>query len=148
MSLTFAIRRAFEKKARNDNWNKWPHLFVAVDLHDVIITGTYHKFNEGATFFPNAIKALKLMSDDPRFCLILYSSSYNEVAQVFMDRVKDEHGIIFKYFNENPECPSNDICDFSSKFYFDLFFDDKAGFEADHDWAEVIFAIKTYGSSL
>lgn len=144
MSISFAVHRAFEKKARRNDWNLWPKMYVAVDLHDVIITGTYNRENIGATFFPDSLKVLKYLSDDPRFCLILFSSSHREIAEKFLANIKKEHGVTFDYFNENPECDSTELCDFSKKMYFDILLEDKAGFDARIDWSELWLALQAY----
>lgn len=73
------------------------------------------------------------MSQDSTNKIILWSSSYaepmNEVVKYLTSR-----GVRVDYVNENPECPSTEICDFSKKLYFDVLLDDKAGFDPDSDW--------------
>jgi len=47
-----------------------------------------------------------------------------------------EHNINFDYVNVNPECLDSNLCSFKGKFYFDLLFEDKAGFEPS-DWTNI-----------
>jgi hypothetical protein len=49
----------------------------------------------------------------------------------------DKHDLQFHYVNHNPECPSDELCDFSKKFYMNILLDDKAGFDATTDWLEI-----------
>jgi len=46
--------------------------------------------------------------------------------------------IIFDYVNENPECPSTELADFSRKMYYNFLIDDKSGFDPETDW-EIIY---------
>lgn len=125
----FNIQRAFEDKKRR-NWKK---LFVLVDVHDVILGGTCTLMNEGATYMPNAIKVLQNWSKRDDMVLILWTSSHNiPTVKVLADLEKNE--VHFNYVNENPECPSTELCDFGKKFYFNVLLDDKAGFSGNEDW--------------
>jgi hypothetical protein len=65
-----AIYRAFEKKKKY-GWGQWPKLFWAIDLHDVIIPGTYTRNNDNREFFPYAKEALQLISQSPKMSIIL-----------------------------------------------------------------------------
>jgi 3',5'-cyclic AMP phosphodiesterase CpdA len=112
---------------------KWEKLYWAVDLHDTVITGKYNRFNEGATLFPFAKLTLDYLFNHTDHVTILWTSSYNESA---MDVLK-RFDLKFNYFNENPECPNSDLCDFNKKFYFNFLLDDKAGFDPHSDWEEI-----------
>jgi hypothetical protein len=68
--------------------------------------------------------------------LILFTSSHDEYVKEYLDIFK-QLGVYFKYHNENPECPSTDIGDFSRKFYFNVLLDDKAGFDPLNDWGKI-----------
>ena len=127
-----AINTAFRKKKRR-GWDKWPKMYVFVDLHDVIIKGTYTRKNDGREFYPYAEEVLRHMTKDKRFCLVLWTSSHKDaIDDIYLWLCN--HNIYFDYINENPECTSNDLLDVSSKPYFDLLFEDKAGFNGDLDW--------------
>lgn len=133
--IALSIIRAEQMKKKRG----WDTLYYAVDLHDTVVWSTYTK--EEATpshFFPGAIEALNYISQRRKdIVLILYTSSYTEYIQPYLDSFKTR-GIYFKYHNENPECPSTDIGDFSKKFYFNVLFDDKAGFNPTKDWEDVL----------
>ncbi len=149
MALKNAIERAFLKKIKGNGWHKWPRMFWAVDLHDVIIPGTYTKNNEGRELYPNAEEVLKWLTNRKDMCLILFTSSHTESATEMRNWLK-EKGIVFDYFNENPECANNELCDFKTKFYFDMLLEDKAGFEGMEDWLvikETLIGIDQWGKA-
>jgi hypothetical protein len=51
--------------------------------------------------------------------------------------ITNRFGLKFHHFNVNPGCPSNDLCDFKKKLYFNFLLDDKAGFDPHNDWREI-----------
>jgi hypothetical protein len=125
----FNLERAFLDKTRR-NWNK---LYVCIDVHDVIIEGKYNLMNEGADYCPNALAVLRNLSKRWDIVLILWTSSHLEPTARLLKKLDDE-GAVFKYVNENPECPNTELCDFRRKFYFNVLLDDKAGFDPKTDW--------------
>ena len=108
---------------------KWDKIYWAIDLHDTIIEGKYNKFNEGASIFPYAKETLDYLYNSEFHRTILWTSSYPEAVNDILKRFD----LKFNYFNANPECPSNELCHFDNKFYFNLLLDDKSGFESS-DW--------------
>ena len=135
MAIEHAIKRAFDKKAER-GWDKWPKMYIMVDLHDVIIPGTYTLNNEGRSFCFMAKEVLQKMTKNDKICLILWTSSYPD-AITDISLWLSKFNIKFDYIGGNPECLSTDILDVEHKPYFDLLFDDKAGFEGDSDWEVV-----------
>jgi hypothetical protein len=138
----FNIEKAFSDKITR----KWEKLFICVDLHDTIIQGKYSLNNEGAEYLPNAIKVLKNLSKRKDIVLILWTSSHVAPISKVQDKL-EKQGVYFKYVNNNPECPNNELCDFFRKFYMNIIFDDKAGFEKD-DWFLVEKELKRIGEWL
>jgi hypothetical protein len=51
--------------------------------------------------------------------------------------LQEKHSIIMDHIGTNPECESNDLCDFTNKLYFDILLEDKAGFDGMHDWQKI-----------
>ena len=111
----------------------WDKLYWSIDLHDSVITGKYNKFNQGSEVYPYAKETLDFLYKSDIHKTVLWTSSYPESAF----NVCSRFGLNFHYFNENPECPSGDLCDFSKKFYFNFLIDDKSGFDAHKDWEEI-----------
>jgi len=101
--------------------------------HDVILEGKYNRHNVGAQYMPNALRVLQHWTRVQNVCLILWSSSHEDATAAVLAGLKT-HGVRFDYVNENPECPSTELCDFRQKFYFNILLDDKAGFDGATDW--------------
>ena len=116
------------KKERN-----WEKIYVAVDLHGVICPPDYKKSGEHTDFYPYAKETLQMLSKRKDVCLILWTCSYpNELKETLL-WLKD-NDIKMDYVNENPECHSTRLGDFSKKFWAAVILDDKAGFEGETDW--------------
>jgi hypothetical protein len=138
--MTNHIKKAFsDKKTRN--WNK---LYIAIDLHDTIIEGKYNLHNEGAKIFPNAEMVLINWTDRQDITLILWTSSHDVSINEQLKKMS-ELGIEFDYISENPEVPSNDLCNFGKKFYFNILLDDKAGFFGPTGWFEIEESLREIG---
>jgi hypothetical protein len=127
-----SIIKAFtDREARG-----WTKLYFAIDLHDTIIEGKYNLHNDGAQFFPNAVKVLRNLSARADVYLILWTSSHRGAVNEQIVRMEKED-IIFDAINENPDQQNTELCDFSQKFYFNVLLDDKAGFDGNTDWFEI-----------
>ena len=133
--LKEAVQTAFEKKMRR-GWDKWPRLYWAIDLHDVIIPGTYTRLNENKQFYPYAQEVLQWLTNRKDMCLILFTSSHTDSLTNVVQWI-NEFGINFDYINCNPECPDNELCSFAAKFFFDIMLEDKAGFNGLTDWGTI-----------
>lgn len=130
----FNIERAF----KNMKERKWTKLYWAIDLHDTVITGKYNKFNVGAEVYPGVLEMFDWFAKRHADMVpILYTSSHPEAIKRLMRDELWPRGIEFTYINENPECPSNDMCNFEGKFYFNILLDDKAGFDGNFDWHNI-----------
>jgi hypothetical protein len=141
--LSDAIKRAFEKKLVR-GWGKWPKMFWAIDLHDVIIPGTYTVNNDNRAFYPCAKEVLQELSHRKDMCLILFTSSHESSIDDIIKWLGGEH-ITFDHVNENPWCHSNELCCFKKKFYFDIMLEDKAGFNGMEDWLNIKKTLESIG---
>jgi len=148
MSLKHAIIRAFDKKKRlerkdeHGNW-KYP-MYWLIDLHDVIIPGTYTRNNDGKALNPGAEEVLRWLTRRENMCPILWTSSHQDAINEIVKWVSD-YGIKFTYVNENPEVKPNGLIDTTIKPYFDMLLDDKAGFDGETDWIEIKNALIEIG---
>jgi len=133
--ISDAIKAAFRKKNER-GWDKWPRIYWAIDLHDVIIPGTYTRNNEGRAFYPDAKEVLQWLSLREDMCIILYTSSYSDAIHDINEWLF-QNGIKVNYVNENPECVDTKLCSFAGKWYMDILLDDKAGFVGITDWGEI-----------
>ncbi len=142
MSITTAFKNAFERKIEK-NWDK---IFVLVDIHDTILKACYEQA-ECYEYFPMAKEALQELSFRQDICLILWSSCYPEKLDSYLDRFRND-GIAFDYVNRNPEVVNTSLACFDDKLYFNVGIDDKFGFDAETDWAEVMDVLKSYQLSV
>jgi hypothetical protein len=115
------------KKERN-----WDTLYFAFDLHGTIIEPGRLK---DLTIYPNVERVLRFLSEQENIVLILFTSTTHEALKPFSEWCF-KNKIYFKYFNENPECLNNHEGDYTSKFYYNILFDDRAGFDPMH-WSLV-----------
>jgi hypothetical protein len=124
----FNIKNTFKKVLER----KWKYIYIAIDLHETILKPTYSEILS-TEFYPYAEETLKELSKLNGIVLILYTSStHNDILQYL--HFFRERNIYFKYVNCNNDVPSTNYAEFSSKFYFNILLDDKAGFEGENDW--------------
>jgi hypothetical protein len=131
--ISKAIIRAYQEKYLRG----WDTLYFAIDLHGTIIeryTGDEIKA------YDYAEEALRKLSSMPDVVPILYTST-SEANLLPFNKWCFDRRIFFKYLNENTECDSNKTGDFSKKFYFNVLLDDRAGFDPEVDWQNIIHSL-------
>lgn len=132
-----SIHNAFKiKESRN-----WEKIYFAIDIHGTILKSNYKSGDISKEFYPHAKAALQELTKRNDIVLILYTCSFPHEIDLYL-KYFEENGIHFEYVNSNPEIESNDYGCFDSKFYFNVLFDDKASFDAEKEWHEVLFALK------
>ena len=130
------IVRSFETAFKRMKEKGWDKIYILVDIHDTVFEATYSK-DEYYRWFPYAKEALHLMSINPRISLILWSSSYTDAIEKYIDTF-EKSKIHFDMVNVNKETEDNELSCFSQKTYFNVGIDDKFGFDARVDW-EMIY---------
>ena len=128
----FNIERSF-KTAKERGWDR---LYWFIDYHDTIGPADYGDETKQRKFYPYAKKVLQFLSKQPEICLILFTCSHRDDIDTMLTFLK-ENEIYFNYVNENPECHSSTMSNFSQKPYINVLLDDKAGFEGEHDWRQI-----------
>ena len=118
----------------------WKRVYWAIDLHGVIVKSTYDS-SIPDTFYPRAIPVLKQLSKRTDICLILFTCSYPDKCDHYIEMFK-EIGILFDYVNKNPEIKDNAYSCYESKVYYNVFLEDKAGFDPATDWDVVEEGLK------
>jgi len=136
--ITDSIDKAF-KTARE---RKWDRTFWAVDIHETIIVPNYKKDDIPTEWYPNAKEALQKMSERNDIDLILFTCSWPHEIEKYLEMLENE-GIHFKYSNENPDIPNGAYGHYEKKFYFNVLFEDKAGFHP-REWELVIDKLGEY----
>jgi hypothetical protein len=137
------ISRAVEiclRHAREKNWDK---VYWAIDIHGTILKPNYKRNDISTEFYPFAIETLQLISKRTDIALILYTCSYPHEIEQYLALFAD-HSIQFDYVNQNPEIANGGYGYYQDKFYFNVLMDDKAGFDGEHDWKEVLMVIQKF----
>lgn len=115
---------------------QWYETYWAYDIHGVISRPDYRKKSKQIDYYPYAKETLEYISKRrPDIIMILWSSSYPEELKIYQDTfIKD--GINFKYSNENPEIADakGSFGYYEQKFYYNVMFEDKSGFNPERDW--------------
>jgi hypothetical protein len=132
MNIENSFDRAF-KRMKDRNWEK---IYVLVDIHDTVFEACYHE-KEEYKWYPFAKETLEIMSHAQQISLILWTSTYENVINDYVEYFKD-NGIRFDYINRNTETENTSLSCFDEKTYFNVGIDDKFGFEAETDW-EIIY---------
>jgi hypothetical protein len=139
-----AINKAFDN-AKKKNWDK---TFWAFDIHETMVRPNWSTEEISTVFYPYAKEALQAISQRADITRILYTCTQPQEIDKYLDFFS-KHGIHFHYVNENPEVKTKKYGYFEKKPYFNVLFEDKAGFDAESDWKEVLKIItKTQKSCL
>lgn len=125
----FNIVRAFEKAEERG----YKQVYFMIDLHNTIIPSSPDKEHNNTAFYSLAKEVLQNMTKNSRIVMILWTSTYPEHLKSVLEWLK-QHGIEFKYVNENPDFKSTELNDYSVKPAFDVLLDNCAGFAGDNDW--------------
>jgi len=128
MSIIHSIERAFEDKKSK----KWDLLYFYFDIHETIFYPDYEN-NKEQRFYKHAIEVLQYLSNRDDIMLGLYTCSYpREILEY--QKIFKSNNINFKHVNKNPEVENTKYGFFEMKPYFNVLFENKAGFNAETDW--------------
>jgi hypothetical protein len=85
-----------------------------------------------------AKETLQLISNRKDIVMILYTCSHPHEIEQYL-KFFTENGINFKYVNENLDVATdlNGYGNYDKKPYFNVVFEDKAGFDAEVEWAKI-----------
>ncbi len=124
---------------------KWFDTYWAFDIHGTILIPTFRKDSYDSEFYPWAKETLQLLTKRQDIVMILSTSSYPDEIEHYQ-KIFKENNIHFKYVNENPDIDSlkGNFGYYENKFYFNVLFEDKAGFDPDWEWQEIYELLKYY----
>lgn len=127
-----AINKAFAKVEST----AWTKTYWAFDLHETIIKPNWLEGVIPTEFYPYAKEAMQLISTRKDIVRIMYTCSHpNEIVQY--KEFFAANDIHFDYVNENPEVINEKYGYYDKKPYFNVLFEDKAGFDPA-SWKDVI----------
>ncbi len=118
------------RNAKEKGWNK---TFWAFDLHGTILKPTFQKGKLSTEFYPEAKEVMGLISKRKDIATILFTCSFPHEIVQYIEFFK-QHDIYFDYINQNPEVADGGHGHYKEKFYFNVLFEDKAGFDGNTDW--------------
>jgi len=128
----------------------WFETYWVFDLQGTISIPDYRKGIKKdlaekpvVTYYPFAKEVLQILSERSDTVIIMFTSSYPEEIEYYNEVFKKD-GINFKYINENPEISSakGSFGFYEKKMYFNVLFDDKAGFNPNTDWEPIYDYLK------
>jgi hypothetical protein len=136
MGILRAIRKQhFEAMERHKSWD---FTYWAFDLHGTIIVPNYKHGDIPREFYPYAKKVLQMLTKRDDICMYIYTCSHPHEQEKYIKYFKD-NDINFKWVNENPEVETqnNGYGYYVDKPYFNVLFEDKAGFDPMEDWEDI-----------
>ena len=132
-SIIKIIEKRYEKQMRQ----QWYETYWLTDLHGTIIRPNYNNpLPNKLDFYDFAQRSLQLLTARPDIRTILYTCSHDYQIRHYVNLLR-EYSIEFDYINDNPEIGEGDYGDYTHKPYFDVYLDDKAGFDAETEWREI-----------
>jgi len=131
------IIQALDKAFNSRHVENWPWVYIAVDLHGTIIEP--HK--KDLEYYKDALNVLQALSKSTKVQLILFTCSYPDNLVDFLDHCKDIE-IFWTYLNGNPDIKNTKTANFAEKFFYDVLIEDKAGFDPENDWSEILKWLK------
>lgn len=127
--ITKAIKKAFDN-ARVKGWEK---TYWGFDIHETMIVPNWKEGAIPTEFYPHAKEVLQMISKRQEIVRILYSCSHPHEIKDYLNFFM-ANGIVFDYVNENPEVINLKYGCYDKKPYFNVIFEDKAGFDPETDW--------------
>jgi hypothetical protein len=114
---------------------KWYETYWAVDIHSTLLVPTYDRNDLSVNYYPYAKEVMQILTQRIDINLILWTSSYPVEIEHYI-KVFKRDGIIFDNINDNPNISSKNgnFGYYEKKFYFNILFDDKAGFKPLVEW--------------
>jgi hypothetical protein len=127
------IIRAIETALSTASKRSWDKTYWCFDIHGTIIKPTFKGGPIPTDFYPYAKECLQRISQFENVVMILQTCSYPHEIEAYIEFFKplDIH---FKYIGENPEVANGPYGYYDNKFYFNVMFEDKAGFDPENDW--------------
>ena len=128
-SLYYTVDTAFKDAIRK----AYDCIYIFVDLHSTLIVPNYSHTELPKELYPMGLETMQMLSNRKDCKLILYSCSYEKDLLKYFNYFSSL-GIKFDYINENPEVTNSTYGNYSSKPFYNILLDDKAGFNPNTDW--------------
>lgn len=116
---------------------RWDRTYWAVDLHGTLIRPNYRDDELSTDFYAHAVETMRLLTRRSDVILIMYTCSWPREVRRYIEKFQT-NGICFDFVNKNPEVKSEGYGDYREKPYFNVLLDDKAGFDPELHWEEIL----------
>jgi hypothetical protein len=124
---------------------KWGFTYWAFDLHGTVIKPNYETGKIPREFYPHAKEVLQMLNKRDDIVMYMYTCSHPHEQKQYIEYF-EEHGITFKWVNENPDIQNSGYGYYEDKPYFNVLFEDKAGFDPMEDWEDIRDLFRGRGS--
>ena len=131
MSIVKAIDKCLSSMERRG----WDKVYFYFDIHETILYPDYNNVDV-LKFYPHAEEVLQYLTKRKEIVIALYTCSYPKEIERYI-QFFDKHNIKFEYVNKNPDVKNTNYGFYEDKPYFNVLFEDKAGFDAESDWVQV-----------
>lgn len=134
-SLLTWMKEMFEHAEKKE----WYETYFFFDCHGVISQPDYRKTVKEINYYPYAKETLQFITKERKdIIMVLFTSSYPDEVKMYIDTFEKD-GIHFKYVNENPEISDakGSFGCYDKKPYYNVIFEDKAGFRPLSDWKPI-----------
>lgn len=134
--ITEAFRNAFSIMAERS----WDKIAVAVDLHGTVLKPNYG-IELAQEFYPGAEECLKYMSTRGDIVMFMYSCTPTNLKNMYNTMFVSKGIHIHTSINDVyklMDITSSVYQSFSEKPYFNVLLEDKAGFNPETDWEELL----------
>jgi len=140
-SMTYYINKMFNHSFKKE----WYETYWAIDIHGTVLNPDYRKEELSFIYYPYAKEVLQMMTKREDIVLIMATSSYPHEIEFYVEQFGKDN-IIFEYINENPKIKSNlgNFGYYEDKYYFNVMFEDKSGFNPDLEWEAIYNLLKEY----
>lgn len=109
--------------------------FFFVDIHGTVIYPDYNNKHK-IKFYPYAKEVLQYLSKRKDISISIYTCSYPKEIENYIKFFSDNR-IEFEYINKNPDVENTTYGYYEDKPYFNVLFEDKAGFDPENDWYHI-----------
>lgn len=130
------ITRAIKNCLENAKLKGWDKTNWAFNIHGTMLMPTFKTGVVSTVFYPYAKEVMQILSRQKNIVRILYTCSYPEEIVQYL-KYFETFDICFDHVNENPDVCTGAYGHYDRKFYFNVLFEDKAGFDPLSDWKEV-----------
>jgi hypothetical protein len=127
-----SIEKAFDKAFNTMRQRGWDKIYVFLDIHETMLYPDYNN-QDPLKFYEHAEEVLQYLSTRKDISLGLLTCSYPDEIKRYL-KFFSEHNINFVHVNKNLEVKNTRYGYYEDKPYFNVFFEDKAGFDAHNDW--------------